>query len=397
MSVDVAIVGAGSAGAAAAWACASQGLRVVVLERGALGEAGSWWLNGVPTWAFHEAGLPPPTAPIAHGDDSDAFHMIAGWGPESVVIRAHGVREIHMGHLVADLQARAVAAGAELREGVTVTGRTTRGLRTSEGAIEATWVVDCGGLAGPNLLGHAPVPRSQLCTAAQQCHALADESGARAWYTEHGVPWGDRLCFTGLSSGFSILNVRVHDGEVAILTGAHATGPVSGGRLLDDFVASQSWVGTKIAGGRRAIPIGPPRLPLARGTVAALGDSAGQVFAAHGSGIGQQLVAARMLGEALAAGEGVRGYARRWRARFEATLRGSAAFAELSRRIASDDLALLVRAGAVPSGLLKAGLGQRPRLPRPGELARMMRGLSREPETASRLGRAVAAMALGGR
>ncbi|MFT5460158.1 MAG: flavin-dependent dehydrogenase, partial [Myxococcota bacterium] len=230
---------------------------------------------------------------------------------------------------------------------------------------------------------------------AQQCHDLADEGAARAWVDSQGAPWGDRLCFTGISTGYSILNVRVHAGEVAILTGAHATGPRSGGQLLDDFVAAHPWIGAKRSGSRRAIPIGPPRRPLARGNVAALGDAAGQVFAAHGSGIGQQLVGARILADALAAGEGVLGYMCRWESRFGPQLDASAAFAELSRTLSPDQLARMMHAGLFVPAIVRATLEQHTPAPGPLDLLRLVRGVAREPVLARTLAVGAARVVLG--
>ena len=52
VQVDVAIVGAGTAGAAAAALCAQRGLSVVCLDSKPLDGAGARWLNGVPLSAF---------------------------------------------------------------------------------------------------------------------------------------------------------------------------------------------------------------------------------------------------------------------------------------------------------------------------------------------------------
>ena len=62
-SVDVAIVGAGTAGAAAALLCARRGLRVLAIDRAPLERAGAHWINAVPTRLFDEAGIARPIAP----------------------------------------------------------------------------------------------------------------------------------------------------------------------------------------------------------------------------------------------------------------------------------------------------------------------------------------------
>jgi glycine/D-amino acid oxidase-like deaminating enzyme len=79
-SADVAVVGAGTAGAAVAAFAAERGLSVVCIERRALADAGARWVNGVAGWMFDEAGLARPSGDelIAEGG---AFHLIAGFGP----------------------------------------------------------------------------------------------------------------------------------------------------------------------------------------------------------------------------------------------------------------------------------------------------------------------------
>ena len=58
--VDVVVVGAGTAGAAAAAFCAERGLKTICVERAPLDRAGAAWVNGVPAWAFSRAGLAQP-------------------------------------------------------------------------------------------------------------------------------------------------------------------------------------------------------------------------------------------------------------------------------------------------------------------------------------------------
>src|SRR5213080_2147320 len=148
---DVAIVGAGTAGAAAAALCAKRGLSVVCVERKPLDEAGARWVNDVPWWTFDEAGIARPRGDevIAQGGD---FHLVAGWGPHRVVVRGCDAVVADMRLLVARLQRMATDAGAELAGDVRVDRVESGLLMTSAGAIEARAIVDASGLSGARLL-----------------------------------------------------------------------------------------------------------------------------------------------------------------------------------------------------------------------------------------------------
>ena len=151
MTFDVAIVGAGTAGAQAAYQCARRGLRVLCLDSRPLDQAGARWVNGVARWLLDAAEVPLPRGDELRGDDGP-FHLIAGHGPERVIIRDRGVLELDMRLLVARLQALAVDAGAELRGGVRVHKLVDDRLDTSAGPIHADVIVDASGLAGAGLL-----------------------------------------------------------------------------------------------------------------------------------------------------------------------------------------------------------------------------------------------------
>lgn len=356
---DVVVVGAGTAGAATALACAARGLSVLVLERGPLDRAGARWVNGVPGWAFDEAAIARPTGDELHGS-GQAFHLVAGWGPRRVVLRGHDVLDVDMRHLVARLQRLAGDAGAELRGGVRVQRLEDGVLHTSEGDVHARWFVDASGLAGARLLSRAALARADLCAAAQEVRKIADDDGARAFLARNGVREGEALCFAGIAGGYSIVNVTVRRDTVGILTGSvPADGHPSGQRLLDDFVAREPWIGARLFGGTRAVPLRRPYSQLAQGPVALVGDAACQVFSAHGSGIGAGMVAGRMLGESLARGRGVEGYARDWWRRYGAQYVFYDLFRRFSQLLSPRDMERLMSIGVLSEGRLLAGLEQR--------------------------------------
>ena len=358
MIFDLAIVGAGTAGAALAAQAARAGMRVVCVERRPLGEAGARWVNGVPRWMFEEAGVDEP-----RGDErlgyGHPFHLVAGQGPDRVVVRDHDVLDVDMRLLVARLQRDAIEAGADLRGQVTVQGLESGALATSAGPLRARWFVDASGLAGARLLDQPRLHPTDVCTAAQQVRVVRDPAGARAFLHRHGVEPRATLCFTSIAGGYSIVNVRVDGDHVSLLTGTiPALGNPSGARLLDSFVEDNPWIGDVVFGGARAIPLRRPRV-LARGDVALLGDAGSQVFSAHGSGIGVGLVAARQLADALAHGAGPQGYARAFRRRWGILLASYDVFRRLSQRLSARQVSWMMRAGVLNETSVRTALEQR--------------------------------------
>ena len=394
MKADVVIVGAGTAGAAVALQCARRGLRAIVLERRKLENAGAHWHNGVPGWSFDAAGIARPVAPELVAANHP-FHLVAGWGPTRVVVTGHDVLEVDMARLVARLQGAARAAGAVLVDDVRVIGCDGGHLDTSAGPFDARWIVDASGLGGVGLLPTPPVAREDICTATQRTYAVSDVPAAEAWFRERGVTPGDTLCHASVAGGFSIINVRLHGDLLAILTGTIPAGDIPSGRaLLEDFVAELPWVGERRSGGSSPIPLRRPYDVLASDRVALIGDAACQVFAAHGSGISAQLVASRVLAEALADGSGPRGYQRRWQRRWGGLFAAYDIFRRFSETLDADDLARLMRAGVMRPDTVADGMAQRwPRLG-PARLAGIARGAARDPRAVAHLVPVIARMGL---
>jgi flavin-dependent dehydrogenase len=397
MRADVVIVGAGTAGAAAAAACASRGLRTICLEQRPLADAGARWLNGVPAWTFRDAGIALPEGEELRGA-GHAFHIVSGWGPRRLVLRDHELYEVDMRHLVARLQATAREAGAELVSGARVSGFDGQRVSTSAGHFEARWFVDASGLSGARLLGQPRTARSDLCSAAQEVRAVVDRDRARAFFEDNGAELGDTLCFTGIAGGFSVVNVRLDEDELSLLTGSiPAEGFPSGPRLLEEFVAKHAFVGRRVFGGARAIPLRRPFDRLGRGNVLLLGDSACQVFSAHGSGIGAGLLGARVLAETLASGGDAHAYGVAWHRRYGALYAGYDAFRRFSQRLSGDDVERLMSAGLLDEWGARAGLSQRlPALDRAAvpRLLRVTGSLARHRDLARRLAPTLARIAL---
>jgi len=378
LTFDLAVLGCGTAGAAVAAFAAQAGLSVVAVDRSPLAEAGARWVNGVPRWAYEVSGLGAPRKAEHRGGDQP-FHLVAGWGGRRLVLEDHGVLEIDMRGLVSRLQNAARDADAVLMGNERVVAVEGDEIRLASSALRARHVVDASGLTGVGLLGGPAVAREDLCVAAQEVRGVGDRQAAEAFFARHEVPVGQTLCFTGVAGGYSIVNVALHGDELAILTGSiPALGHASGPALVERFAAEHRWVGPRLFGGSRAIPLRRPREVLARGNYARIGDAACQVFCAHGSGIGVQLVAARALADTLAADRPLHSWAVDFMRTYGGRLAASDQFARFSRSLTVEDTAGLMAAGLVPASVASAELGQREVLPRLGEVGRLALGATRQ-------------------
>lgn len=385
MRCRLAIVGLGTAGAAAAALASARGLDVVGLDAAPLGETGARWLNGVPAWAFEEAGLATPTGPELCGADA-TFHLVGGWGPHRVTLR--GPLEVDMRHLTSRLQSLAADQGARLCGDTRVTSFGPGFVETTAGRVEADVVLDASGLSGLNLMRQPRIPREDLCVAEQGVFALADPSGARNFLSDNRAQPGEVVCYSGVAGGYSIVNVRVdlHEGEVAILTGSiPALGFPSGPRLVASFRERNPWVGDRVLGGSRAIPLQRPWTCIGRGTHASIGDSAGMVHSAHGSGIAMQLLAARLLADTLASGGSAWDYNVAWQRRWGGLLAGADAQRRFVQSLSTQTVSALIEGGVLSAELLQGPLQQRPPRPPPAALLRAGAGVWRTPHVLRRL------------
>ncbi len=386
MGFDVAVVGLGTAGAAVAAACAQRGLKVVGLERSSLDEAGAQWINGVPGWAFDEAGFARPEYPERLGENAQ-FHLVAGHGPSRVVIQNHGVMEVDMRALGNRLRALAQAQGAELRDNYRVLGFDGRTLQTEAGTIHASIYVDTSGYRGLSLVKH-PFTQSRvtLCAAAQQVFTIKDLAAAEDFFASRGCQPGHVLCFTGVAGPYSILNLRIDGDHLSILTGSiPEQGYRSGIQILRDFVGQQNWVGQSLYGGSRVIPLGLPAPVLHQGRAVAIGDSASMVHAVHGSGIGQQLLAARLLADTLADGGSLDSFNYQWQRKYAGLLAGADCFRRFSQTLLPSEFLALVEEGVLRSEVMVDVLGQKRPRPPASAILGSARGLRRMPKVASRL------------
>lgn len=388
---DALIVGAGTAGAAAALFCARRGLSVVCLDRRPLHEAGARWVNGVPRWVFGAVGLAPPLPPEERSRGVP-FRMVAGWDGPQVLLDDHDLLEVDMRALVRRLQAEAQAAGATLHGEAKVESWDGETAQTTAGAYTPKVIIDASGLGG-TIWPH-DAPREALCAAAAEERILLDEQAARRFFESRGAQLGDTLSFTGVAGGYSIVNVRAAEGHVTLLAGSiPALGHKPGVVLLSELVAAEPWIGPTVYGGARAIPLGLPAAVVGEGKRARLGDAAGQVFSSHGSGIAQGLLAAHLLAESLASGGGVAAYNLQFQRRFGGALASQVVFRHLSMSLTPEDTRALFTSAVVPPAVAKLVLTQRPPWQAPLAALTGLPGLARAPGLAARLAPALARMA----
>lgn len=371
--IDVLVLGLGTAGSAVAALCARAGLRVVGLERGALDSAGAHWLNGVPGWVFDEVGIPRP-----EGEElscaSPPFHLVAGWGPHRVTLRGADLLDVDMRHYNARLQRLAVESGAELREHVRVEALADEGVQTAEGTLDARCIVDATGAGGLALLGQERAAPTDVCAASQAVFAVADPQGAQRFFAERDAELGEVLCFTGIAGGFSIVNVSVHDGTVSLLTGSvPGLGNPPGPTLMARFVDDQPWIGERLFGGSRAIPLLTPPVRITAGKLVAVGDAGGMVHAAHGSGIGQQLLAGHLLATVLARGGSPWDFEVRWQREHMGQLASADLFRRYTSTLTPEQLEVMITSGLMTEGIASQTLVQRPPVPSFSELAQLVR------------------------
>lgn len=413
---DAVVVGAGSTGSAAAFQLARHGLRVALVERFDLASAGAHWVNGVAPWMFERAGIALPEPPELRTRQLP-FLLHAPDGRRGVRVAESPVWQIDMRRLIDRLHRLAVDAGVVLFPGRRVTemlwahGRPAGLTLASKGAIEqirARLLVDATGVNGllrrwhPELHAACPPPGPEdMCTAAQQVRHISDRAGAAEYLARHGAGSGEAMCFVGVDGGFSTLAVTIDLdlGEVDLLTGALADGRhATGLQIIEAFVARESWVGRPLSAGSGAIPLRRPYSVFAAPGLALVGDSACQVFTAHGSGVGPGLVASRILAEAVVreGDPGCHEAMARYQTAYMREAGKVAAAYDVVRRLSvgldAAASAALVSSGLTTPAMTAATLAQRMARPRLRELPGLVRGIGRAPRLALRLLPAIAKM-----
>jgi menaquinone-9 beta-reductase len=384
-SYDVVVVGAGSAGSATTYFCAQYGLKALCIDQKQKSKTGAQWVNAIPATVFPKIGLEAPSGDEKMGADVP-FHLIAGYGPEKLVLRNHGNLEVDMRRLNARLQNLAESAGGSFSYGTRCIANDGEILETSKGRVRFKWLIDASGFRGASLLGRDEIDTRHICAAAQEVCKIQDLDQAVAYFKRHNVPWGETLCFSGIFGGYSVLNLRAEGETISILTGSiPGEGHPSGRKILDRFKAEEAWIGTRCFGGARTIPLRRPSGRIANATTALVGDAARQVFSAHGSGVGLGLLAARLVADTLATTQDLHDYEKSWYKKYGSLLHSADAFRIYSQDLQVEHLKLLIREKILDEEMAAAGLRQELPSPALSDLVPKGRALARRPHLSAQL------------
>jgi geranylgeranyl reductase family protein len=310
-TVDVAVVGAGPAGAAAAITLATAGRRVVLVDKASF-PRDKICGDGITTGALRlleELGLRPEQVP-SWTEVSD-IHVVSPSGHRATFPLPQGrgqfaavMRRTDLDHALVQV---AVDAGAELREGTEVKVAEDHGdvvtLGLSDGSsVSAAYVVAADGMWSPmrKLLGTA-VPGYL-----GEWHAFRqyfDDVGPLArdlwvWFEPDLLPgyaWSFPLPGGGANVGFGIQRgAKIATKEMKALWPELLARPHIARVLGPDAVAAdrhQAW----------PIPARVGEIALSAGRVLWAGDAAAVTDPMTGEGIGQALLTGRLAGEAIAA------------------------------------------------------------------------------------------------
>ena len=316
---DVVVVGAGTAGSAAAFNLASQGFHVALIESRPLEKAGPDWFNAVPPWMFDEAGIDRPKGPEKHHGSKPVVSLARADGVKAR-LKKSPLWHLNISMLTARLHQLCRKSGVEIFDNTTagklffVSGRpsslslTPTGGVGREFTVSARLFVDAAGMTGvlrhqSGVLGPycPPVPRKHICLATQQVCRINDKGLAQEYFHRSGCNTNDSINWMGVNGGFSTIAIGANDdlSTVDLLAGA-ISGIGSGAELLAGLKQKENWIGEPVVGGGAPIPIRRPYDILTAEGLALVGDSACQVFPAHGSGTGIGMIAAKILADSVA-------------------------------------------------------------------------------------------------
>ena len=307
---DVAVVGAGPAGAAAAIGLARAGRQVVVVDRTPF-PRDKYCGDGLTTGALRlleHLGLDPSS--------------VSSWqAAPSLVIRAPSGLEVaypfsrlgqyaataRRSHLDAALVGLARQAGAEVLDGRACEGVTVDADRVvlkvaGVGALHARYAVAADGMWSPvrRMLGLSlPAYRGDWCAFRQYFSDVGPQAAAalRVWFEPEILPgyvWSFPLPGGAANVGFGVSRATHRSGSLARLWNELRSRP---------HIAAVLGSGATPADRPRAWPI-PTRLgdlPLAAERVLFCGDSAGVGDPMTGEGIGQALLSGLLAADALTA------------------------------------------------------------------------------------------------
>jgi flavin-dependent dehydrogenase len=413
---DAVVVGAGSAGSAAAWMLARDGLRVALVESRPLASAGPSWINAIPRRLFDAAGVPPPEPP-ERPEGIPSFTILERDGPGRATLDPAPAAGIDMRRLVDRLHALAAGAGVEtfdrasgvspvLESGrpVGVEFERPAGAGRRRLRLAGRLLVDASGMAAvlrravPALAADCPGPAPrEVCSAAAEKSAIGDRDGAASFLERHGMRPGATFAWAGLWGGFSTLYVEtdVDLRHVNVVTGTIAAGGFGSGLShLREFRRAQGWIGRRLRAGAGPIPLRRPYSRLAAPGIALVGDAACQVFPAHASGVGYGLLAARTLADAVrgrgdpGGGEAAWAYQSAFHRGPGAALAAFAAFRKMSQSLTCAQVQAVTALGLSGTLAARRAFTQEEPAVSASDVATVLRASLRQPGLAAGMARA---------
>ncbi len=384
---DVAIIGAGIAGCHLAQMLGNQQFSVALIDRKPINTAGPDWINAVPLWMFDEALLMRPTGNELF-DLNNRFIIRAPTKTSRLVLENLGVADVNMHFLGNRLKQKFLNA----KFGEIITGQVNRADFDHRGRlvkvfaehngqeipIKAKLFVDSSGIKGivrklhPQSAKLWPaIDRRDSCTAAQRTLEIKDRYGAEKFLSDNKFLAGDVLADVGLMGGYSMLRCQIDEkfNQISLLCGVRALPQYKSAHVvIEEFIASHKWIGSHFIDGRGMIPLNAPYHHLAAPGLALLGDSACQVDASHGSGIGVGLIAAKILATTLTESrnkgrdigdvEAIRAYPQEFHRRHYRRLYFSEHFRKFSQHLSGKEMASLIDSGLLNASLAKQTLKQ---------------------------------------
>jgi menaquinone-9 beta-reductase len=387
---DVVIIGGGIAGCHLAQLLVQHNFSVVLVDHKPIDKAGPHWINAVPLWMFDEAGLSRPKEKEIF-DLNERFIIRAPDKKTRLFIEKLGVADVHMKLLGGRLKKafQNFSSGNHFIQAHIVQGIYDKAQRLIEVEgelqdkqrirISAKLFVDASGFKAilrrthpqskdiwPNVL------RKDLCTAAQMTLEIKDREGAMTYLEKNLINPGDILSDVGFMGGYSLFRAQIDKdiSHISLLCGVRGLPQYEAAHLvIKKFLSNNPWIGAFIIDGRGVIPIVSCYKKLASFGLALLGDAACQVYAAHGSGIGMGLIAAKMLATAICTArdknidigslEALKKYQSDFHQKYYGRLYFSEHFRRFSETLEQEKIADLITSGLFSSELVRQTLLQK--------------------------------------
>lgn len=388
METDVLVVGAGHAGAFMAWLLAKRGLKVILIDKKKQGFSGARWINGVPGWIFDHCALDRPKAQEIYAT-ADIFTIISPSLKASISVDINDFFDIEMGLFTDRLTAsfccykktellyESELTSIDLYSANKCSARIM--CKNKEITIRASLLIDASGFKSISSTMIKAFRKNQItnkhdiCLASQYLFEIADQRGCMDFLDTHQAKPNDMLAFLGVQGGFSLLKTHIPHSlsTISILTGSRPVfGQKSGYQMINTFIKNHPFIGKKITGGSRAIPLKRPSTLMAAPKIALIGDAAHQVYAAHASGVVASMLGAWELslaidralkhGYEIGSLNTMNDYQSQFHRKWAQLFNTSDIFRRFAANLDACEIDMLIKAQALPKSMLRSILLQKP-------------------------------------